>query len=184
MQEENVNPYEPPASSVEASAETSTAAYFFSTSTFKLAVMSICTFGIYELYWFYKNWVLIKERTGQKIMPSWRAFFAPLWAYSCFKNIKNAANENSVPETLPIGLLAIVYFVLQALWRLPDPYWLVSFFSFLLLIPANSVALSINEKLMSGFTNNEKFSGWNWVGVVLGGLLFLLSLLGTFMPEV
>ena len=117
-------------------------------------------------------------------MPFWRAVFAPLWAYSCFKHIKNSANENNVPESLSIGLLAIVYFVLQALWRLPDPYWLVSFFSFTLLLPANSVALNINKYLISDFKNNETFSGWNWVGVVLGGLLFILSLIGTLMPEV
>ena len=146
--------------------------------------MSICTFGLYELYWFYKNWVLIKARTEQDIMPFWRAFFAPLWAYSCFKHIKNSAIGNNVPESLSIGLLAIVYFVLQALPNLPDPYWLVSFLSFTLLIPANSVALNINNHLISDFKNNETFSGWNWGGLVLGGLLFVLSLIGTFLPEV
>ena len=183
MQEQSVNPYEPPQSLVESSAEESTSTYFFSTSTFKLSVMSICTFGLYELYWFYKNWVLIKERTDQKIMPFWRAFFAPLWAYSCFNHIKSSANENDVPESLIIGLLAIVYFILQALWRIPDPYWVILFLSFLLIIPANSVASSVNEKLVSDFTNNRKFSAWNWLAVVLGGSLFLMSLLGTFMPE-
>jgi len=34
------------------------------------------------------------------IMPFWREFFAPLWAYSCFKHIKTAAVENDIPETL------------------------------------------------------------------------------------
>jgi len=183
MQEETVNPYEPPASSVETNIERTTEPYFFTTSTFKLTVMSICTFGIYALYWFYKNWVLIKERTGQNIMPFWRAFFSLLWAYSCFKHIKNSANENNVPESLSVGLLAIVYFVIQMSYKLPDPYWLVSFFSFTLLIPANTIALNINKNLISNFKNNEKFSGWNWVGVILGGLLFLLGLIGTFMPE-
>ena len=173
-----------PESSIEVSVEKHTEAYFFSTSTFKLALMSICTLGLYEVYWFYKNWGLIKERTGQNIMPFWRAWFAPLWAYSCFKIIKNSANENSVPDPLSIGLLAITYFIFQGLWRLPDPYWIVAFLSFLFLIPANNVALNINKKLISEFANNEKISGWNWVGIVLGGLLFLLMLLGIFLPDV
>ena len=34
----------------------------FSVSLLKLTVMSIVTFGIYELYWFYKNWNLINQR--------------------------------------------------------------------------------------------------------------------------
>ena len=48
---------------------------FFTASVLKLIVMSVCTMGIYQLYWFYKNWKLIKDRTGQKIRPFWRAFF-------------------------------------------------------------------------------------------------------------
>ena len=158
-------------------------AYFFTTSTFKLSLMSICTFGIYELYWFYKNWVLIKERTGQSIEPFWRAFFSPLWAYSCFKHIRKLANENNIPESLTIGHLAFFYFIFQGLWRLPDPFWLVSLFSFTFILPVNSIALSINNRLVSDFKNNENFSGWNWVIVVLGGLLLVLILIGTFKPE-
>ena len=184
MNKENTNPYEPPKSSVRTDNATMLSPYFFTTSTLKLSLMSICTFGIYELYWFYKNWVLIKKRTRQNIMPFWRAFFAPIWAYSCFKHIKTSAGENNVQESLSIGLLAVVYFILQALWRLPDPFWLISFLSFALIIPANSVALNINNNLISDFKNNEEFSGWNWVGLVLGGTLFVLSLIGTFVPEI
>jgi len=181
--QENTNPYKPPINPIEKDVVIPVKEYFFTTSTFKLALMSICTLGIYELYWFYKNWVLIKERTESNIMPFWRAAFAPLWAYSCFKNIKNSADDNKVQEPLSIGLLAIMYFIFQALWRLPDPFWLVSTLSFILLIPANSVALKINKHLISDFKNNETFSSWNWVGVVLGGLFFVMSLIGTFMPE-
>jgi hypothetical protein len=66
---------------------------------------------------------------------------------------------------------------------LPDPYWLFSFLRFALLIPANSVALNINKNLNPHFKNNEKFSGWNWAGVVVGGVLFVLCIIETFMPE-
>jgi len=182
--QENMNQNESAINSVETDAVKNSEVYFFTTSTLKLILMSICTFGIYELYWFYKNWVLIKERTEQNIMPFWRAFFAPLWAYSCFKHIKTVAGERNIQESLSIGLLAFVYFILQALWRLPDPFWLISFFSIALLIPANNVALEINKHLDTEFKNNEKFTGWNWVGLVLGGLLFVLSIIGAFLPEV
>ena len=109
---------------------------FFSATPLKFVVMSICTLGIYQLYWFYKNWKLIKERTGQEIWPFWRAFFCPIWAYSCFKEINSRTGGG-----LPIGLLAIAYFAISVVWKLPDPYWLISLFSFLPLIPVNSVAL-------------------------------------------
>ena len=184
MESEATNPYESPRSALEVDGAPTSSPYFFTTSTLKLSLMSICTLGIYELYWFYKNWVLVKERTGQNIMPFWRAFFAPLWAYSCFRHIKTSAQECEIEESLPIGLLAIIYFLFHALWRLPDPFWLVSYLSFLLILPANSVALSINRNLQSDFENNDGFSGWNWVGLILGGVMFLLTLAGTFMPDV
>ena len=117
-------------------------------------------------------------------MPFWRAFFAPIWAYSCFKHIKTSAGENNIPESLSIGSLAALYFILQTLWRLPDPFWLISLFSFIPIIPVNNVAFKINSKLITDIKNNETFSGWNWVGIVLGGLLFLFGLIGTFLPEI
>lgn len=150
-------------------------AYFFSTSTLKLTLMSFCTPGLYRLLWFYKNWCFIKERTDDGIMPFWRSFFSNFWAYSCFKEIKNSATSNSITENSPIVLLAIMYFILQALWRLPDPYWLVSMLSFTVLIPVNRVALLINHRLVNNYVNNDKYSGWNWAALILGGF----SLLGT-----
>ena len=181
---ENINPNESLSSSVKTDVIESDNAYFFTTSALKLALMSVCTCGIYELYWFYKNWILIKERTGESIMPFWRAFFAPIWAYSCFKRIKESASENRIQGTLSIGYLAFAYFIIQGLWRLPDPFWLISFFSFVFLIPANNLALKINNGLCTDFSNNDKFTWWNWVALVLGVLLFVLCLIGTFLPEV
>ncbi len=183
-EKEDTNPYESSKSSVDIGASNTVASYFFTTSTLKLTLMSICTFRIYELYWFYKNWVLIKERTGQNIMPFWRAFFAPACALMCFKHIKTSAENSNIQESLSIRFLAFMYLILLLLWRLPDPFWLISFFGFALIIPVNNVALKVNNKLITDFKNNEKFSGWNWLALVLGGLLFLMMLIGTFLPEV
>ncbi len=179
-----MNPNESATSSIETDAVKNSEVYFFTTSTLKLVLMSICTFGMYELYWFYKNWMLIKKRTKQNIIPFWRAFFAPLWAYSCFKHIKTVAGERNIEKSLSIGFLAFVYFILQALWRLPDPFWLISFSSVVLLIPVNNVALEVNKNLDSEFKNNENFTGWNWVGLVMGGLLVLPSIMSMFLLEV
>lgn len=157
--------------------------YFFTPSTLKLALMAICTLGIYELYWFYKNWVLIKARTGQEMIPFWRAFFAPLWAYSCFKHVRLAAQENQVSSPSPIVLLAVAYFTLNLFARLPDPYWLISFLSFATIIPVNTAAHAVNRQIHAENFENSRFSAWNWVGLVLGGLCLLVVVIGTFLPE-
>ena len=36
--------------------------HFFPVSGLKLVVMSTVTFGLYEIYWFYQNWWLVKQR--------------------------------------------------------------------------------------------------------------------------
>jgi hypothetical protein len=156
---------------------------FFTASTLKLVLMSVLTLGLYELYWFYRNWVLIKARTGQDLMPFWRAFFAPIWSYYCFKHIETTAAENNAPAPPSAGLLACGYFILQALWRLPDPYWLISALSFVPIAMANTTAIAINRKLAKDAPENDKFSGWNWACMVAGGLVLVLAVVGMLLPD-
>lgn len=181
--QETINPYEPPQSAVANEVASTANLVFFTTSALKLTVMSICTFGLYELYWFYKNWVQIRATTETNISPFWRAFFSPFWAYSYFKYVKTSAKDNEVPESLSIGPLAAMYFIAVAITQAPDPYWLLGFLSFAFILPANSVAVACNRKLLANFENNESFTGWNWVAVVLGGVTFALSLVGAFLPQ-
>jgi len=187
MQDQDVNPYAPPKSTLKAEGLDSSKPLFFATSRSKLIVMSVCTFGLYEMYWVYKNFVLIKMRTESEIWPFWRAFFTPFWVYSCFKKINATAQEFNLPEVFSIGFLAIGYFVLFFLYRLPDPYWMVSIFTFLFLAPANQVALAINKNINAVDVRAERLSGWNWVVVLFGGLLVAFTIVGTivfaFFPE-
>ena len=64
------------------------------------------TLGIYELYWFYKNWKLIKQRTESNIMPFWRAFFGVIFCYSCFREVKEVATSRGISFPWSPGLLA------------------------------------------------------------------------------
>jgi hypothetical protein len=59
---------------------------FLPASPLKLVVMSLCTFGLYELYWFYMNWNLLKQRHNSDISPFWRAFFAIFFAIASSRN--------------------------------------------------------------------------------------------------
>jgi len=40
----------------------------------------------------------------------------------------------------------------------------------------------INAVVSPKHDSNRKFSGWNILGVVIGGLLFVLVFVGTFFP--
>ncbi len=151
---------------------------YFTASTFKLIVMSVFTLGIYELYWFYKNWILIRQRTGKSLSPFWRATFAPFWAYALFKDIKTTADENRIENgILPIAH-GLAFLVLFCMGIFPKFYALILFFlSVMALIPANRAAVAVNWQLTKGFKENNQFSGWNWVAMSFGALFLILEIL-------
>lgn len=181
---ESINPYQAPKSDLHTEADLLSEAYFFTASPIKLVLMSVCTFGFYELYWFYKNWVLIKQRTGRNIMPVWRSIFAPLWGFSLFGEVKSASVEHGVPSSLSAGMLGLLYLLIGFVSYAPDPFWLVALFSFVPLLPVNALAIDVNQKLDPKFQSNEFFSPWNWAAIVIGGGLLLLTILGTFFLDV
>lgn len=180
------NPYEAPKSELRTEADIaaeSAEPYFFTTAPLKFVVMSICTFGLYELYWFYKNWVLIRNRTGRSIMPVWRTIFAPLWAYSVFSEVHNTAAEHHVPSSMSPGFLAFGYFIIAVLSNGPDPIWLIALIGFLTILPANNVAIRLNQALSPDAPENHSFTPLNLVWIVIGLIFLVLVVLGTFFVD-
>jgi hypothetical protein len=87
---------------------------FFPVSIPKLVVMSVCTLGIYSVfYWHYKNWRLLSDRPGYyAIRPFWRAVFSPLFCYELFQAIEETSQEHGVPARFDPGAMAFIYIVL------------------------------------------------------------------------
>jgi hypothetical protein len=174
------NLYAPPKAVVAdvVSIKNDAALHFFSTSPLKLVVLSICTLGIYQIYWFYKHWVLIKERSEPDIVPWARAFFGFFWCYSCFEFIRNDERDLHVEPTLLAGPLATGWIVVSLAWRLPDPYWLIAYLAPLLLVPVQQHVNHINELVAPDHDKNAGFSGWNWLVVAVGGIFLALIMFG------
>lgn len=144
--------------------------------------MSVCTFGLYELYYFYKNWHFIRERTRSSIKPFWRALFSPIWAYSFFKSIRDHASEERRPDTLHVGMLTAAYLIILFLYKLPDPFWVISAFTFVPLLKANEIAVELNKSMVLDYQENDRFSGKNWVAIIIGGTLFAFIVWDMFFP--
>jgi hypothetical protein len=156
--------------------------YFFDVSVLKLVVMSTVTFNLYQIYWFYKNWRMAKER-GEDVIPILRAIFAVLFAYPLFKDIRERGRSASLTLLPGAGGLVFLFFLLQMSWRLPDPAWLLGFLSVVpLAIVQNDIA-KLHRALGLDPGINNRFTWQNIVGVVLGGLWLLLAIIGTFLPE-
>jgi hypothetical protein len=179
------NPYAPPNSVV---ADVSVVApegipLFFPVSVFKLLVLLFCTLGMYEYYWFYMNWKLVRDRTHEDISPFWRSFFGIFFCYQLFDRIRKDGSELTASR-LPAGPLATAWIIATMLWRLSGAYWFVTFLAFFALVPVQASVNAVNQIASPDHDPNARFTAWNWVAVILGGPFFLLALYGTFfLPE-
>lgn len=156
---------------------------FFPVSVTKLIVLSICTLGLYELFWFYKNWCLVREREESKISPFWRAVFGYFFCYAMFRRVRDYPSEASVHPFLPAGPLAAGWIVTTMLWKLPDPYWFVCYLAVLFIVPVQVAARRVNVTVAPQHNPNEKFTTGNWITVAVGGIVAALAVVGAFTPE-
>jgi hypothetical protein len=154
---------------------------FFPVSRPKLFIMSIATFGLYEAYWFYQNWRLVKRRTDRHFNPFWRTLVAWFFCYSLFKEVKESGRFQGRVTFSP-GLLTVAWIGLSFCGLLPSPFDLVGLLSVLALFPIQKTVNDLNAVLAPNHNPNRRLSGWNIAIVVVGGLLFLLTLVGTFLP--
>jgi hypothetical protein len=182
----STNPYEPPTAVVaditpleEVAAESP----FFAVSVAKLAVMSVFTFNLYQVYWFYKNWQRIAERE-RIVWPLARAIFAVFYCYPCFARIRDHEGVSQLDSRLHALPLAIGFIATNLTWRLPDPWGWISLLSFLFLLPIQSHVNRLNALASPSHDRNNRFSGWNWATVVISGGIMLLAIAAVFLdPE-
>lgn len=155
---------------------------YFTAAPWKLALMSVCTMGIYEFYWFYKNWKFYAERTGYTIRPAWRATLVFIWAFNMFNDIRQDALKQGVGNILYSVPFGIAYCALLAAHWLPDPFSLLSTFTFIPLLYVNDVAQRVNQSLEPSCIVNDRLSTLNWLVIVFGGLCFIATAGFIFLP--
>ena len=137
-------------------------ATYYPVSPYKFAILSVLTFGMYQIYWFYKNWAFIRERDHSDIWPWARTCFAPLTYYSLIADVFKGER--------PFPGIPGAYLLLNVAWILPDPFWAVSVFTFVPLLPSVN---RINE--LNAVSLVEGNSAWRPRHILLG--LFAVPLL-------
>lgn len=149
---------------------------YLAPSATKFVAMSLCTWGLYELYWSYKNWQFVRDRDGSDIRPFWRAAFYPLWHYSLLSELGASLNSKTLSSRSRRAFLGISLIMLSSAVRLPDPYWLLSFLTFLPFLPA---VLPMARPLSSAIAEQPRSTHRpvNFVAYLLGGpFLVFISL--------
>lgn len=169
--------------SIPAPAESASLYPYFPVATHKFIVLSLCTLNFYTFYWCYNNWWRIRQRSGAQLSPFWRAFFAPLWAFSLFGHISRDARARGLAVGWSSALLGAAYLTVSAMGAVPEKWWLVSLAGFVPFVPVVHTISQVNNSERASETRNLSYSGGNVAAILLGGLILLLAVVGTFMPE-
>lgn len=163
---------------------------YFSVSPTKLKWLYLATFGLYGIYWFYKNWKLQQPYIDDKIMPVMRGIFSIFFAHALTKRIKKSMLRQDIPENKHLGFLATMFVLLVVLGNLAStladnqvvpPYfniiWLIMFY--LSAYPLIELQDKINMLKDDPIGSINSRYDWRGYGALLiGGVLWLLAILG------
>ena len=167
---------------------------FYNTSIKKLVILSICSLGIYEVYWFYKNWKAVRESTGEKLSPLARGIFAIFFCHNLFQRIITNAKKSGFSKVTSAGALATVYVVLviiaNAMGRVNSgiigldlSLWLLSYLTIIPIAIAQDAVNFRRQAVDPEVTIDGRFSWKAVLLIIFGGAIFLMSILGAFIPE-
>ncbi len=180
--------------------------YSNSQAPWRLVFLSILTFTLYEIYWFYRNWKQLKAHKNLDISPGWRTvgLFVPIYVivviYRQFRDIRDFAEQEGCETYSSPGWLTFGYLFLAGIsfrlalhsWRLTDPAEILASDLFGLLVDLLAVSLlavvqkTLNtywEKVQPELAMKRKFSGGETTLLVIGSIIWFLALVGTFVPE-
>jgi hypothetical protein len=144
----------------------------------KFCTLYLFTLGIYQLPWAHRQWKMIKERETANISAWFRAWFLPFYLYSLAQKTFAIAEEQGYRNKPSPFQVTFFYWIFIVLARLPDPFWLISIFSF---IPLLTVLKAMNyywEQQQPNLQVQESFTGREIVWVVVGVILWLLVFIG------
>ena len=156
---------------------------FFAVSVTKLIVLSLCTLGLYQVYWFYQNWKRIHAREDVAMLPLARAIFCIFYCYAAFRRIRDFRTQRGANTSLAAGELAAGWIIFTLLANIPEPYFLLSLLAVGFMAPVQATVQQINAEVAPTSDQNRHFTAINWATVFIGGIFLLMAIVGSFLGE-
>lgn len=168
---------------------------YFPVSEGKLITLYLLSFGLYGIYWFYKNWKLQQPKMDKKIFPILRAIFSIFFTHALFNRINASAINLEQKHQFKANILATFFVAAVLVGNLLDPITMntglmdilsnntVLITSLLLFIisvyPMTVVQATVNRinNDMLGYLNH-KYSLWNYLLIVLGAFSWFMLIVG------
>lgn len=190
---EQTNPYQTPEAELLTETPTSNVEVpFYIVGEKKAWLLFVATFGLYQVYWFYKHWVYIKEQEGSSIWPAPRAIFSYFFCHSLFRKISSNHEKSGRLSTWNPNASATVYIICTLVSngtdRIADKLESYSAVAVILigivaLIASISTMISaqthINDLAKDAHLElNTSLSWANYIWIALGSVLWILSIAG------
>jgi len=165
-------------------------AILYRRSAFQVALLMFATGGLYIFVWAYyvRRWC--SATLEKQDQPRWKAiglivpFYNLFLLYEIGLLIRAVATRANLPQaSWLLPWLGICYFLIGALWRLPDPYWFVCLLSFVPIAIAQVVVMNAQLALSGLDARPTKFFWAEWVVMILGSLMWIVAVLGTSLPD-
>jgi len=152
-------------------------------------LLSIFTCGLYDIYWFYRTWRQLRDTGNWDISPGWRlvGLFIPLLnlflLYGLFNRIHDNARVEGFIVSITPGWMLFGWICLNALINLPDPYWLLSFFS-VVLIGTYQKTLNKHWGVRQPYLAiRANLSAGQIIILILGGIWWILYIYSLTLPD-
>ena len=182
--------YAPPEADV--TAPTTGQPRYYVVSPTKFMLLSVLTLTLYFVYWFYRNWKLIRDADNDDTWPPARGLFYIFFTHSLFSDVQNSLEGQQRSFSWSPMVLATVFVILTVVLNIADrlfpletqpmlamslPFVGTILVSMLLLPAQKAINLAADDV---GGIANAKLTAANWVWMLLGGAIWFLALVGIF----
>ena len=153
----------------------------------QLVLLSVVTFGVYELRWFYRTWKQLKRDRDLDMSPGLHTLglVVPILnivlVLNLFREIKEYAEEARVRARYPPGGVLAAYLALGAIAWAPAPWKALTFLS---VVPLAVVQHALNgywRARQPALRMRQSLSGGQAAALVVGGFFFALFGLGIYI---
>lgn len=186
------NPYEAPQARIaDPVVESGSEASFYVVSPSKFLIMAIGTFGIYIVYWFYRNWAQLNRR-HKDYWPVMRAIFSIFFTHSLLGEVDQKIRRRGATWEWSPGLLATAYVVASIAGRVFDRLSRTNDDATVFdVLPLAMLAVEVYALYRAqlainvadgdpGGAANDRLTPANYAWLALGGLFWIVILLGLY----
>jgi hypothetical protein len=186
--------YSPPKAAIEPQASAALASdALYVVSPFKFSLLFLATLGIYQVYWFYRNWKRVSQLMHDNLWPIPRALFSVFFTHSLFRWVDQKLSRLEKPfewsasgTATQVVLLNILISLLdRAAGRSLGSPW--TDFASLALLPVLLLPLLRAQKAINHLSgdplgeSNRALTVANVAWLLVGGVLWVLMAAGVLM---